>query len=264
MNMKYIQRLFILMLLVAAAGSVFAQHGGGPGNGDPGDTTHHRDSIHGILHHPPCNVFVDSCFQILLSKLSADDASALQTALTNKDALMTQLNQLRADIRAALKSGDTATAHALMAQVRPLMQQLHDADKAIRDILRRNQTAVRETMKDCCPMPPRDTSHHHRGPHGGSDPIGNLELKMSPIRPNPVTKGTTNATFEYDLTVAATDVMVTVSDQLGNIVKSFDLGKEDAGHYSYSLDVTGMAQGGYLVRLQADKAVATQMLMVLP
>jgi hypothetical protein len=263
--MKQLKHLFVLMLLVAAAGSVFAQHG--PGNGDPGDprdTSHRKDSIHGIPHRPPCNIFVDSCFQILLSKLSADDATALQAALTNKDALMTQLNQLRADIRAALKSGDTATAHALIAQVRPLMQQLRDADKAIRDILRRNDTAVRETMKDCCPMPPRDTLHHHRGPHGGSDPIGNLELKMSPIRPNPVTKGATSATFEYDLTAAATDVMVTVSDQLGTTVKSFDLGAEAAGHYSYSLDVTGLAQGGYLVRLQADKTVATQMLLVMP
>jgi hypothetical protein len=191
--MKLFQRLALLALFVAGSTAAFAQHGPGNGGpGDPRDTSHHRDTLHRPPMRPPCNIFTDSCFRILLSKLSADDAAALQAAMDAKSSLMTQLNQLRADIRAAMKSGDSALARSLWQQLKPLMERLRTADKTIRDILRRNDAAVRETMKDCCPMRLAICITRTAYP---SDPSGEIGLRCRHARPS----GATSVAFEYDL-----------------------------------------------------------------
>jgi hypothetical protein len=185
----------------------------------------------------------DSCFQILLGKLSADDAAA-------------QVNQIRAAAKAAREAGDTAAFRAAMEQLKGLRGQGKELGKTIRDIMHRNNTAVHEAMVACCGEPVK-------GPRDSNDVKGDQHVLglVTPIKPNPVPAGVTIAEFSFDL-LTESAVTVTINDQLGNMVKTALNSTAPAGQHVVSLDLTGLQTGMYLVRIQAGKDVMTQHLMI--
>jgi hypothetical protein len=241
--MKNIKRIFVVALLLIVAGTSFAQRGPG-GTGD-------RDGHHGPKR-PPCNVLAEPCLEILLGKLSADDAAALQAALRSQQALMDQTNQLRAAAKAAREAKDTAAFRAAMEQLKGLRRQGKEIGKTIREILHRNNTAVREALLACCEKPAG----------GGTDDGSNQHiLRVSPIKPNPVLAGATSAEFTYGLK-AEVIVSITINDQLGNLVKTVSSGTSAIGEHVVLLDLTGMTTGGYLVRIQAGSDVQSLRLII--
>lgn len=251
--------LLLAVLLLVVAGSSFAQRGpGGPG-GPRGPRDHRghgndRDS----LRPPPCNLMADSCFQILLGKLSADDAAALTAALDAQKAFMDQVNQIRAAAKAAREAHDTAAFRAAMEQLKALRGQGREIGKAIRDIMNRNNTAVREALVACCGEPPH-------GPRDSNDTKGPGDhqhiLELGNIKPNPVPAGI--AAVELELRLKAESVVViTINDQLGNIVKTVTNATLAVGEHIVSLDLTGLTSGGYLVRAQAGTDVETRRLII--
>lgn len=258
--MKKMKSLLIAVLLLVVAGTSFAQRGpGGPGGpGGPRDHRGPRNHGDSVRKGPPCNLMADSCFQILLGKLSADDAAALTAALDAQKAFMDQVNQLRAAAKAAREAGDTAAFRAAMEQLKGLRRQGRDLQKTIRDIMHRNNTAVREALLACCGEPPR-------GPRDSNDTKGPDDhqhiLGLGHITPNPVPAGITTASMEYKLKVESM-VTITINDQLGNIVKTVVNATTPAGEHVVSLDLTGLSTGGYLVRVQAGSDVQTRRLII--
>ena len=86
---------------------------------------------------------------------------------------------------------------------------------------------------------------------------------MTPIIPNPVTVGTTSASFTYTLGTAPADVTVTITDMLGNVVKTPFTGNVTATTaQTVQLDLSGLQPGMYIVRLQAGTAIQSQKLMI--
>lgn len=246
--------LLIAVLLLVVAGTSFAQRGPGHGPRDHrGPGNHGRDSVR---KGPPCNLMADSCFQILLGKLSADDAAALTAALDAQKALLDQVNQIRAAAKAAHEAGDTAAFRAAMEQLKGLRRQGKELAKTIRDIMHRNNTAVREALVACCGEPPH-------GPRDSNDTKGDHQhvLEVGNIKPNPVPTGVTTAELKYKLKVEST-VTITINDQLGNIVKTVTDGASTVGEHVVSLDLTGLSTGGYLVRVQAGADVQTRRLII--
>lgn len=258
--MKNMKSLLIAVLLLVVAGTSFAQRGpGGPGGPrGPHGPRDHRGPGHDSLRPPPCSLMADSCFQILLGKLSADDAAALTAALDAQKAFMDQNNQIRAAAKAAWEAHDTAAFRAAMEQLKGLRRQGRDIQKTIRDIMHRNNNAVREALLACCGEPPhgpRD-SNDTKGP-GDQHVLG----LVTPIKPNPVPAGITTAEFSFELR-AESAVTITINDQLGNMVKTVLNSTAPAGQHLVSLDLTGLQTGMYLVRIQAGKDVMTQHLMI--
>lgn len=260
--MKNVQRILTAVLfLVIASGVTFAQRdprGGGPGNGGPhgGGRPHGQDTVRRPPPPPPCNPFGDSCLTLLLSKLSTDDAAALTAALDAGKSLRDQMNTLRQQLKDARTAGDTALFRSLMQQLRDLRDQARITERTIRDIMHRNNTAVRETMAECCPKPPK-------GPHGNNDPIDQSLLKVSPVIPNPITGGVTTASFTYSLNADAA-VTITLHDALGNIVKEIFNGPSIAGDHETYFETAGLHPGMYMLRVQADKVVQSQRIIVQP
>lgn len=251
--MKNIKSLFIVALLLVVADTSFAQRG--PGRGPRDHRGPGRDSVRKA---PPCNPFADSCLQILLGKLSTDDATALQAALAAQSALKDQVNQLHAAAKAAREAKDSAAFSAAMQQLRALRGQGKELSRTIRDIMHRNSTAVREALVACCGERPK-------GPRDSNDVKGPVHdqhiLHVSPIKPNPVLAGTPSAEFSYSLKAEAI-VTITINDQLGNIIKTVSSGASTIGEHVVSLDLMGMTTGGYLVRVQAGTDVKTLRLII--
>lgn len=248
--MKNIKSLFIVALLLVVAGASFAQRG--PGRGPRDHRGPGRDSVRKA---PPCNPFADSCLQILLGKLSTDDATALQAALAAQSALMDQVNRLHAAAKAAREAKDSAAFSAAMQQLRALRGQGKELTKTIREIMHRNSAAVREAIVACCGERPK--GHRDSNDVKGDQHI----LHVSPIKPNPVLAGTASAEFSYSLKAEAI-VTITINDQLGNIVKTVSSGASAIGEHVVSLDLMGMTTGGYLVRVQAGTDVKTLRLVI--
>lgn len=249
--MKNIKSILVLALLLVVASTTFAQRG-------PGNPRDHRGPGKRHDRKPPCNVLSDSCLQILLGKLSTDDATALQAALAAQNALRDQVNQLHAAAKAAREAHDSAAFSAAMQQLRALRLQGKELGKTIREIMHRNSSAVREAVVACCgerPRGPRDSSDV-RGP-GHDQHI----LHVSPIKPNPVHIGTLSAEFGYSLKTESV-VTITINDQLGTIIKTVASGTMASGEHIVNLDLTGMTEGGYLVRLQAGTEVKTLRLVI--
>jgi hypothetical protein len=248
--------LLIAVLLLVVAGTSFAQRGPGHGPRDHrGPGNHGRDSVR---KGPPCNLMADSCFQILLGKLSADDAAALTAALDAQKAFMDQVNQIRAAAKAAREAHDTAAFRAAMEQLKALRRQGKEIGKTIREIMHRNNTAVREALLACCGEPPH-------GPRDSNDTKGPGHhqhiLEVGNIKPNPVPAGITATSMDLRLKVEST-VTITINDQLGNIVKTVTDGTLAVGEHVVSLDLTGLTTGGYLVRVQSGTDVQTRRLVI--
>jgi hypothetical protein len=242
--MKNIKSIFLVALFLVVAGTSFAQRGPGRGSGKPGGPK-----------RPPCNIMADSCLQILYGKLSTDDATALQAALAAQSALMDQVNQLHAAAKAAREAKDSAAFSAAMSQLRTLRTEGKALRMRIREILHGNSSAVREALVACC-------GERTRGPRDSNDVRGDQHiLHVSPIKPNPVPMGMTSAEFSYSLKAEAI-VTITISDQLGAIVRTVSSGTSAIGEHIVPLDLTGISAGGYLVRIQAGNDVKTLRLII--
>ena len=83
-----------------------------------------------------------------------------------------------------------------------------------------------------------------------------------PVYPNPVVGSVGQVTQEYSIQSDA-DVIVSISDGSGIIVRQVSLGHIIAGEYSTPLNVSGLSQGTYYVRIQTGTTSVTQKLVVM-
>lgn len=276
---------FLALLLIS--GVSFAQRGGGRKGpfGRP-DSTHHKPNPSDSLRKgpPPMGPFglSDSCFQVFLTLIPADQAATLQDNMAKMKDIQDQLNTLRTQFKEAVKAHDSAAIHEINAKLKDLWSQSGALKKAIDGIVRGNQAILMQVRKDCMGFVLKgpgkdpgngggkdttrkdDTTGHHKGEPGGGDP-NKTELKTTPITPNPVTVGAT-ASFSYTTVANAagtqTEVNITISDAMGTLVKNVFAGAVDAGDHLVTLDLSGLTPGVYILRIQAGNAVASQKLLI--
>lgn len=274
---------FLALLLIS--GVSFAQRGGGRKGpfGRP-DSTHHKPNPSDSLRKgpPPMGPFglSDSCFQVFLTLIPADQAATLQDDMAKMKDIQTQLNDLRTQFKAAVKAHDSAAIHEINAKLKDLWSQAGALKKAIETIIRANQAILMQVRKDCMGFvlkgPDKDHGNgggkdtirkdttHHKGEPGGGDP-NKTSLKTTPVTPNPVTVGAT-ASFSYTTVANAagtqTEVNITISDAMGTLVKNVFAGAVDAGDHLVTLDLSGLTPGVYILRIQAGNAVVSQKLLI--
>lgn len=78
------------------------------------------------------------------------------------------------------------------------------------------------------------------------------------VYPNPA-KGNAMVTAEI---ANAGNVSITLTNTLGQVVKTFDLGNTGAGKLSYNMDITDVKAGFYIVTINADNAKAVSKLNI--
>ncbi len=248
--MKSIHRFLIAILLVTGlAGASFAQRGpgdGGPkdGPGDRGTGKHGR----GNPHHLNLN---DSCWQVFLSSIPADSAAMLTAAIDCLKNSKAEFDALWLELRAAHSTRDTAKIAELRTKLAELRAQRRECDKVVKTILRQYRSHIARIRK-MCDNPRRDDI-------GPKRPV--IDIQLGPIVPNPVPTGQTSAEFSYGLRADAA-VVITISAQLGNVVKEVFNGDLTAGKHTQTLDLTGLTAGIYHVRVQAGSAVGTARLLI--
>jgi hypothetical protein len=229
--MKYLKQLFLVLAIVAFASGISNAQRGPKGAG--GGFTHWEFRHFGLS---------DSCWQVFLDRLPADTAKMLTGAIDNIKDLRTRIDTLQHELRRAREDKDTALAHALRDSIRDLAEQVRDDFETIRDIVKAYHDVLADVRKNC--------DSDHKG--------GNIGLKVTPIIPNPAT---TKAHFSYTIN-AEENVDITISDQLGNIVKNVFDGPADTGEHDVELDLNGLKPGMYLVRIQAGPDINTIKLMI--
>jgi hypothetical protein len=259
-----------LLVLVLSSGSGLAQRHGGPGHrGGPGDTLHRPphgplDSLRGgprdTTKRPPNGGpdrggrmgVKDSCFQVFLTQIPADSARMLNNDLNTLNADRALADSLRRQFGMALKTRDTVRAKELRAELERLHQQMSDVAKELKLILDQYKNELVALRKDC-------GGQVVTPPHKDDPTV--TGFKMTPVVPNPVLSSTP-ATFTYVLR-AATDVNITLSDMMGNVVQKVFAGPvTDTTPQTVTLDLSGLKPGVYILRVQAGKDVQSQKIMV--
>src|SRR5688572_5540185 len=216
--MKSIHRFLIAILLVTGlAGASFAQRGpgdGGPkdGPGDRGSGKHGR----GNPHHLNLN---DSCWQVFLSQIPADSAAMLTAAIDCLKNSKAEFDALWLELRAAHSTRDTAKIAELRAKLAELRAQRRECDKVVKTILRQYRYMISRIRKEC-DNPRRDSVGHKERPA--------VDVKVGHIVPNPVPTGQTTAELSFGIRVDA-PVIITINDQLGNVMKEVFNGNLTAG-----------------------------------
>lgn len=234
--MKTIRLFLVLTVLVLASGMTFAQHGPRATNGKGKDTTanpsgwRHDDG----QHHFGLS---DSCWRVFLSELPADVAGTLSGAIDQVKDIKAKLDTLRDSLRAERKEKDTAEVRAILDKIRDLVGKGRDDHKIIDDIIAKYKELLIKVRREC--------DRDHKG--------GSVGLKVTPIVPNPAT---TKAHFSYTIN-AAEEVQITISDQMGNVVKKVFDGQVEVGEHNVELDLNGLKPGMYLLRIQAGPDVNT-------
>lgn len=270
---KFTPLFTALVVLLLTSGVGLAQRHGGFGHKDfPGDTLHRpphgpMDTLKGgprdTTKRPPFGKpdrggrmgVKDSCFQIFLTQIPADSAAMIKADMNTLQSGQAQADTLRRQLFAAFKAKDSAAVAAIRAKLEALHQSMGDAAKNLKQILDQYRDQLIALRKDCGgQLPP-----HKGGPgSGGITPT----LTMTPVIPNPVPTGVTNATFTYTLTVAE-QVNITLSDMMGTLVKTVFAGAvTDTTPQTISLDLSGLKPGVYILRIQAGKDVMSQKIMV--
>jgi hypothetical protein len=122
----------------------------------------------------------------------------------------------------------------------------------MKTILRQYHNLISRVRKECNP---RRDSIGHKGPREA------IDIKIGTITPNPVPTGQLTAELTYGIPVDA-HVVITISDQLGNVVKEVFTGDLTAGAQTQTLDLTGLSTGMYFVRIQAGPSVGTARLVI--
>ena len=272
--MKSIQRFLIAILIVTGfAGATFAQRGPGdkgPGSGGPGNGPGKHERGNPAQFH-----LSDSCWKVFLSQLPADSAEMLTRALECLKNNHTEFNALWAELRAAHKAKDSAKVAELRGKLELLRTQRRECDKVVKTILGQYRHLLNRVRKECEGSPRRD-SIGHKGPRdttGGKGPKGPpdstdhkgphnvIDVKVGAITPNPVPTGQATAELAFGVRID-TKVVITISDQLGNILKEVFNGDLTAGAHTQSLDLSGLPAGMYYVRVQAGSGVGTARLVI--
>lgn len=143
MQMKTVIRNFVLVLTLAVALPAFAQRGPGDGGGSTGGG--------GMLPGTMYYIGEDSCRQVLESKMSTEDAAALEAAVTDFRNADKQLADLRVQIEAAMKAGDKDALAQLQLQAQTLQQQQQTDLNTINTLLAKYQADAEAVMRDCHP-----------------------------------------------------------------------------------------------------------------
>jgi hypothetical protein len=86
----------------------------------------------------------------------------------------------------------------------------------------------------------------------------NNTISAASVYPNPA-RG--NATVSAEI-VNAADVTITLTNTMGQTVKSFEVGNVNAGKVNYSMDITDVKAGFYIVTINANGAKAVSKLNV--
>lgn len=244
--MKSINRFLIAIVLVTGfAGASFAQRG--PGNDGPGDGGPGRHG-RGNPHHLNLS---DSCWRLFISSLPTDTAAMLTRAIECLKDNKAEFDALWQELRDAHQARDTAKIARLRAKLAELRAQRRECAHVMKTILRQYRSHIARIRK-MCDNPRRDSVGHKR-------PV--IDIQLGPIVPNPVPTGQTSAEFSFGLRADAA-VVITISDQLGNVVKEVFNGNLAAGRHSQTLDLTGLTAGMYHVRVQAGSGVGTARLLI--
>jgi hypothetical protein len=248
--MKSIQRFLLAILLLAGfAGATFAQKGprdNGPGNGGPGK--------HGRGNPLQLNLS-DSCWRVFLSQIPDDSAAALTRALECLKANRAEFEAAWLALREAHQAKDSAKVAALRAKLAELRAQRRECEMVVKTILRQYRYLISRIRKEC--DNPRRDSIGHKGPRGGII----SDVKVGMITPNPVPTGQTSAELTFGLRIDA-HVVITINDQLGNVVKEVFNGDLTGGMHTQALDLTGLPAGMYYVRVQTGSGVGTARLVI--
>ena len=141
----------------------------------------------------------------------------------------------------------------LRGKLAELRAQRAECGKVMKTILRQYHYLISRVRKEC--DNPRRDSIGHKGPRGV------IDVKIGMITPNPVPTGQVTAELTYGIRVDA-HVVITISDQLGNLVKEVFAGDLTAGAQTQTLDLTGLTAGMYHVRVQAGASVGTARLVI--
>ncbi len=242
--MKTLRQVFlVLSLLVIASGMTFAQRGPRTSNGGKDSSANPANSGN-WRHHDGQHHFglSDSCWRVFLSDLPEDVAGTLTGAIEQIKDIKANIQTLRDSLRAERKEKDTAEVRAIWNKIRDLVAKGRDDNKLIDDIIRKYHELLVKVRREC--------DSDRKG--------GSVGLKVSPIMPNPAT---TKAHFSYTIN-AEENVMITISDQMGNVVKKVFDGQAEVGEHAVELDLNGLKPGMYLLRIQAGPDINTLKLMI--
>jgi hypothetical protein len=228
--MKYLKQLFLILALAAFASGI-------------SNAQSHTGRIRHLDHERNFHFGLsDSCWNVFLDRLPADTAGMLTTAIDGIKDIRLKVDTLQKALREAHEDKDTARADSIKERIRDLAGKRIDDLKAIKDIIVQYHDVLADVRKNC--------DSDHKG--------GSVGLKVTPVVPNPAT---TKAHFSYTIN-AEEQVDITISDQLGNIVKHVFDGQSGVGEHDVELDLGGLKPGMYLVRIQAGPDINTLKLMI--
>ena len=241
--MKTVRLFLVLTVLVFASSMTLAQRGPRATNGGKNDSTANPNTD-GWRHDDGQHHFglSDSCWRVFLSDLPNDVAGTLTGAIEQVKDIKAKLDTLRDSLRAERKEKDTAEVRAIWDKIKDLTAKGRDDHKIIDDIIAKYKELLIKVRRECNP--------DKKG--------GNVGLKVTPIMPNPAT---TRAHFTYTIN-AEEEVQITISDQMGNIVKKVFDGHSEIGEHLVELDLNGLKTGMYLLRIQAGPDINTLKLAI--
>jgi hypothetical protein len=237
--MKTFRQLFlVLTMMVIASGITLAQRVHRPNSAADSTAKHNGWRHDDGQHHFGLS---DSCWKVFVAELPNDVAGTLTGAIEQVKDIKANIDTLRDSLRAERKEKDTAAVHATWDKIRDQIAKARDDHKIIDDIIAKYHEILVKVHREC------DTTTK-----------GTVGLKVTPIMPNPAT---TKAHFSYTIN-AAEEVQITISDQVGTIVKKVFDGQVSAGEHDVQLDLSGLQSGMYLLRIQAGPDVNTLKLVI--
>lgn len=157
-----LRNLMMVLVLAVMAMPALAQRGPGDGGGTTGGPQPPSKSVMYYLTN-------DSCRLVLESKMTAEDAAALEAAVADSKTTDQALRALKPQIEAAMRAHDTAALAALQLQAQALQQQQQTDLTAISQLLAKYQADSDLVMRECHPMMdggPGDKDTTHKGGRG--------------------------------------------------------------------------------------------------
>ena len=231
--------LAVAMVAFAATMAEAQRSGTGSSNGDPSNGR--KDSI-GLRDLHLHRGLTDSCWQFFLSQLPPDTARILVSKIEEIKDIKLKIDTLLKDLRRARAAKDTAAARRIWEAIKELSMKGREDHHVVESIFDKYHELIERVRKEC--------GEKHR--------TTTVEMKVTPLVPNPATT-TTQCTYTLS---AAANVMITISDQMGKVVKDVFSGQGNQGENLVNFDLSGMQAGIYLVRIQAENAVSTQKLVI--
>jgi hypothetical protein len=241
--MNSIKYAFLALLLSVSFASTSFAHEKEFEKEHEGEFNHH----HGLS---------DSCWNVFLSQLSAEDSATVQSYLDSIAKNDTTIDSLRRLI--PMTKGKGKAVKMLQAEIKALHKTNMALSKRIHAIIDANEELFEMVAEHCGQDTTEIGDTTNVGDTTGS-PHDSLIVKR--LAPNPITvNGTMNLTIELGTPL---NVTVTISDLNGNLVKSFALGTLPSGSQTIPLDLTGIPPGNYLVMIQAGSSVSTWLILIL-